>query len=471
MPNHVSLSLSLPPPQAPAVSTTKYRLVFRALVAPLGLRTYVVHSTGTVDEALAAGTTYARCEVYAGQPLAAAAVQLAAAYPHRVRVEAGGREVSLRVDDGPAAAFTVHGTLKSITPAPDGGAGAAAAEPFPVHLSFVRYGARRGQERSGAYLFLPDGPAQPLPLGAAEPTVVVERGELESRCTSGLPFARHETILRAAARDGSGAGAALEVRNLVDIRGMDNVEVAMRLQTAIRSADVFYTDLNGMQLLKRRRFQKLPLQANYYPVPTQLFVEDAAWRLSVLTGQPLGGSSLAAGQLEIMQDRRLTFDDNRGLGQGVLDNRPVLNLFRVLLEPVAGCRAAHGTQAAGAMTGTAHAELQTLLHPVEKLIWYETAWAGVRGAFGEEREPLEAGLQVAVLRSLEHVGGRPPPPPVAKGKKRTVPAKGTAVGVVVHRTQLRACKSDAHRTGAVSVVVERILSIHFVVYLKLEKLL
>lgn len=105
------------PTQAPAASTTKYRLVFRAKVAPLGLRTYVVHSTDTVGEALEAGTTYARVEVYAGQPLAAAAVQLDAVYPHRVRVEAGGREVSLRVDDGPAAAFTVHGTLKAITPA------------------------------------------------------------------------------------------------------------------------------------------------------------------------------------------------------------------------------------------------------------------------------------------------------------------------------------------------------------------
>lgn len=331
----------------------------------------------------------------------------------------------------------------------DGAAASATADPVPVHLSFVRYGARKGQERSGAYLFLPDGQAQPLPLGATQPTVLIERGELESRCTSGLPFAVHETILRSGAA-GDASSAALEVRNLVDIRGMDNVEVAMRLETAIRSADVFYTDLNGMQLLKRRRFQKLPLQANYYPVPTQMYIEDAAWRLTVLTGQPLGGASLAAGQLEIMQDRRLTFDDNRGLGQGVMDNRPVLNVFRVLLEAVAPCRPAHETQAAGAMTAVAHAELQTLLHPMEKLIWYETAWAGVLGAFGEEREPLEAGMQVAVVRNLKHMSGR-----AAKkgmGKRRPAATKTTATGVVVHRTQLRACPSDAHRSGTVSVL-------------------
>lgn len=41
---------------------------------------------------------------------------------------------------------------------------------------------------------------------------------------------------------------------------------------------------------------------------------------------------LSSGQLEVIMDRRMMQDDNRGLGQGLKDNKKTANRFRLLLE-------------------------------------------------------------------------------------------------------------------------------------------
>ena len=95
-------------------------------------------------------------------------------------------------------------------------------------------------------------------------------------------------------------GTGLEIINDVDIRMMRNSEVGMRLTTDIRSGNDFYTDLNGFQMIKRtRRLEKLPLQANYYPVASMAYIQDQSSRLTLVPKQPLGGSSLSEGKVEL----------------------------------------------------------------------------------------------------------------------------------------------------------------------------
>ena len=54
-----------------------------------------------------------------------------------------------------------------------------------------------------------------------------------------------------------------------------------------------------LQMVRRKRFSKLPIQANYYPLPTMAFIQDQTFRFTVVTGQPLGMGSLKEGQIEV----------------------------------------------------------------------------------------------------------------------------------------------------------------------------
>lgn len=70
----------------------------------------------------------------------------------------------------------------------------------------------------------------------------------------------------------------------------------MRLRTTVtNSGGVFYTDLNGLQLVRRKTVAKLPLQGNFYPMPTMALLQNATHRLSLLAAQPHGVASLQTG--------------------------------------------------------------------------------------------------------------------------------------------------------------------------------
>ena len=67
----------------------------------------------------------------------------------------------------------------------------------------------------------------------------------------------------------------VHIHNDVDVRnGYDNQEIAMRITSDVRSGDKFYADLNGFQIQERTNYKKLPIQANYYPVPAMAYIQD-----------------------------------------------------------------------------------------------------------------------------------------------------------------------------------------------------
>ncbi|XP_038826557.1 alpha-mannosidase 2-like isoform X1 [Salvelinus namaycush] len=197
-----------------------------------------------------------------------------------------------------------------------------------IKVEFAWYGTTSNRDKSGAYLFLPDGEAK-MYSPARPPVIRVTKGSVFSEITTTFDHVTH--TLRLYHVQGV-EGQAVEICNSVDIRGEFNREITMRLTSDVDSKDRFFTDLNGFQIQPRKTMAKLPLQANFYPMTSMAYLQDPGTRLTLLTAQSLGSASLKSGQLEVIMDRRLNQDDNRGMGQGVLDNKVTASSFRLLLE-------------------------------------------------------------------------------------------------------------------------------------------
>lgn len=204
-----------------------------------------------------------------------------------------------------------------------------------VGVKFMTYGTGSWtnplKDKSGAYIFLPDGPAQDVDI--KYPSVVVVEGPVLSSVYTHMPGVLHTATLY----NVSGAmGAGVHIENMVNLANAkwDNKELVMRLDTDIRSAhDDVCVDLNGFQMTRKQWRSKLLIQGNFHPINTMAYIENQLQsRLSLVTAQPHGAASLNSGWLEVVLDRRLMQDDWRGLGQGVTDNTHTPSKFVLLLE-------------------------------------------------------------------------------------------------------------------------------------------
>ncbi|XP_046658800.1 alpha-mannosidase 2 isoform X2 [Homalodisca vitripennis] len=377
-----------------------YDLSFVVSVDPLGMETYLIHLVSPDDSSKASrvkikvlnsGWTHSQKEMFEDW----------------VNEFDSDKEFSIQ-NEVMSAAFSKSSLLKAVTFKKSG-------KTIPLHLNFVKYSARPGRERSGAYLFLPDGEEN---LHFESPLTLVFQGQIMSKVFVQLPNVQHSVILY----NSPGAdGLGLEIHNLVDITSLNtNYELAMRLSSNINNNNVFYTDLNGMQIIKRKKYSKLPLQGNFYPMPTTMYIEDDDTRLTLLSAQPLGAASLREGQIEVMQDRRLLQDDNRGLDQGVMDNRPTLCLFRLLVEEPKqdDCGPQEPSH-----TAASYAAVQSLNSPLHRLLAPDPdKVAGLEPTF---RSGTATGASTHLV-SLSVVNSVREP---------------SSVGLIIHRTRFDQCFS------------------------------
>ncbi|KAJ8679139.1 hypothetical protein QAD02_014926 [Eretmocerus hayati] len=403
-----------------AMSAARYELSFLVTVPAIGITTYLVHAlhgTSLPEEVhLANVSIYNTINPVSGVPGFS-----------NVETYASMQEFSISQNSELSAAFGKTGLLKALK---------VHDTTVPVHLEFVKYGTRTAdQDRSGAYLFLPDKDHPDPVLIGNNRVVHLVTGPLLSRVFTDLPFVKHIcTLYNSTGSDGLG----LHIMNQVDISETHNFELAMRINTDIASGDVFYTDLNGLNMIKRQRFAKIPIQGNFYPLAAAGYIEDEHIRMTIATGQPLGASSMSSGQFEVIQDRRLNQDDNRGLSQGVTDNLLTYNLFTLLVEKrQESCVQVtpSSEHPAGLLSLAAHLALDDLLHPVIAL--------HPRPGEPMELNPSFSALSIGLPVDLSVVSLRVVPIPDGAGR---------GVALVLHRQALDLCWSnpDLHKRFPVS---------------------
>ncbi|XP_015178197.1 PREDICTED: alpha-mannosidase 2 [Polistes dominula] len=391
-------------PAAP--SAARYELSFLITVPGFGISTYVIHA---LRQQVFPSDVYAANVTVFNTDLPLTTVP---GFSH-MQVQALAQEFSISQRIELSASFGKSGFLKALK---------VDNVTYPVHLEFVKYGTRgSGKDKSGAYLFLPDKPDPDLIFMENKHIIHLVTGPILSKVFVELPYVRHTCILyNSPGSDGIG----LNILNEVDITETQNYELAMRLNTDIMSGDQFFTDLNGLGIIRRQRFPKLPTQANYYPMAANAYIEDKHKRLTIVTAQPLGVASMASGQIEIMQDRRLLQDDNRGLSQGVTDNLLTNHLFTLVFERRRlNCPASTATgHPSGLLSVAAHLASEELLYPIIAMHPHNSLPYNLQPHFTPLHYDLPININVISLRVLF----------VPEGA-------GKGIGMVLYRTALDLC--------------------------------
>lgn len=95
----------------------------------------------------------------------------------------------------------------------------------------------------------------------------------------------------------------------------------------IKNNNTFWTDSNGLEMQKRIlnyretwNFSSYEnVTVNYYPINTAISVVDSKtkFKMTVMNDRSQGGSVLEDGRIELMQNRRLFYDDDRGVEESL----------------------------------------------------------------------------------------------------------------------------------------------------------
>lgn len=112
------------------------------------------------------------------------------------------------------------------------------------------------------------------------------------------------------------------------------LEFFMSIQTDINNGNPpqIVTDNNGFQHTVRILNMSRRIESNMYPATSMVYIQDQRSRLTYITDHAQGVTALQEGQLVIMLDRRVLFNDGRGTSEGLADSSATSHRQYILLE-------------------------------------------------------------------------------------------------------------------------------------------
>ncbi|XP_015600084.1 alpha-mannosidase 2 isoform X2 [Cephus cinctus] len=311
----------IPVMNATSITHEVYVILFIAELKPLSIATYHLQYVEKVPSEAISTVYCSRCgkdTLFPIKPMQIGDVQLES---HRMKLLFDGQT----------------GFLKRVTKKSSG-------KIMQCAIQFAAYPS--AQFHSGAYLFMPDpnlrdNDKDVLEVYTPHQKIYIISGPLSSRLTVeyGRLLTHHVAIYHAE----GGLAEAIYLRNIVDFETPPKnreTEMFMRVQTDILNGEPpeFYTDLNGHQMIKRTKIERIGIEGNYFPITTMAYIEDPNQRLTLMVNHGQGAASYQPGWLEVMLDRRTLYDDSRGMGEGLLDNRKTVMKHWLLLEDVGSIR-------------------------------------------------------------------------------------------------------------------------------------
>lgn len=207
----------------------------------------------------------------------------------------------------------------------------------------IDFGAfREGSVNSGMFLFNTNvskplnDVLMPYRIGALAKATMIISGQITTEISSVYGRLLQQTI-KIFNFIQSPLSNAIYIENKVDFEVSPKnreLEFFMSIQTDINNGNppVIVTDNNGFQHTPRILNMSRRIESNMYPTTSMVYIQDRRSRLTYITDHAQGVTALQEGQLVVMLDRRVLFNDGRGAGEGLADSSATCHRQYILLE-------------------------------------------------------------------------------------------------------------------------------------------